>query len=121
MSAISEAAVRPAPSGGSVLRVKVVPGASRNAVMGGLGDRVKIALAVPAEKGGANRALELLLAEVLNLTRRSITIASGATSPEKEVLISGMDPEELLDKLTAASGGPKKKAKAAPRAKKAKK
>jgi uncharacterized protein (TIGR00251 family) len=112
MSGVPESSVRPAPSGGSVLRVKVVPGASRSAVVGGLGDRVKIALAVPAEKGGANRALELLLAEVLNLTRRSITIASGATSPEKEVLISGMGPEDLRGKLTLASGGGgKKKAK----------
>ncbi len=113
MSGIPDSAVRPAPSGGSVLRVKVVPGASRSEVVGGLGDRVKIALAVPAEKGGANRALELLLAEVLNLTRRSITIASGATSPEKEVLISGMNPDELVVKLTTASGGAKKKAKKA--------
>lgn len=105
MSGVPESAVRPAPSGGAVLRVKVVPGASRSEIVGGLGDRVKIALAVPAEKGGANRALELLLAEALNLTRRSITIASGATSPEKEVLISGMGPEELRVKLSAAAGG----------------
>ena len=112
MSGVPESAVRPAPSGDAVLRVKVVPGASRSEVVGGLGDRVKIALAVPAEKGGANRALELLLADVLNLTRRSITIASGATSPEKEVLVSGMSPEELRVRLDAASvGGKKKKAK----------
>ncbi len=109
MNAVPESAVRPAPSGGSVLRVKVVPGASRSAIVGGLGDRVKIALAVPPEKGGANRALELLLAEALNLTRRSITIASGATSPEKEVLVSGMSPEELRLKLAAAAGGGKRK------------
>ncbi|MCK6479174.1 MAG: DUF167 domain-containing protein [Planctomycetaceae bacterium] len=109
MSGLPESSVRPAPSGGAVLRVKVVPGASRSEVVGGLGDRVKIALAVPAEKGGANRALELLLAEVLNLTRRSITIASGATSPEKEVLISGMEPDELREKLSSAAGGGKKR------------
>lgn len=103
MSGVPESAVRPAPSGGTVLRVKIVPGASRSEIVGGMGDRVKIAIAVPAEKGGANRALELLLAEALNLTRRSITIASGATSPEKEVLISGMSPEELRAKLDAAA------------------
>ena len=103
MSGVPESAVRPAPSGGAVLRVKVVPGASRSEIVGGIGDRVKIAIAVPAEKGGANRALELLLAEALNLTRRSITIASGATSPEKEVLVSGMGPEELRDRVNAAA------------------
>ena len=86
-----------------MLRVKVVPGASRSEIVGGHGDRVKIAIALPADKGGANRALELLLAEALNLTRRSITIASGATSPEKEVLVSGMEPDELRAKLDAAS------------------
>ncbi len=111
MSGVPETAVRPAPSGGAVLRVKVVAGASRSEIVGGHGDRVRIALAVPAEKGGANRALELLLAEALNLTRRSITIASGATSPEKEVLISGMGPEELREKLSAAAGGKSRRAK----------
>jgi len=103
MSGVPESAVRPAPSGGTVLRVKVVPGASRSEIVGGHGDRVKIAIALPADKGGANRALELLLAEALNLTRRSITIASGATSPEKEVLVSGMEPDELRAKLDAAA------------------
>jgi len=103
MSGVPESAIRPAPSGGAVLRVKIVAGASRSEIVGGIGDRVKIAIAVPAEKGGANRALELLLAEALNLTRRSITIASGATSPEKEVLISGMEPDELRAKLDAAA------------------
>jgi hypothetical protein len=111
MSGVPESAVRPAPSGGAVLRVKVVAGASRSEIVGGHGDRVKIALAVPPEKGGANRALELLLAEALNLTRRSITIASGATSPEKEVLVSGMGPQELRDKLDAAAGGKRRRAK----------
>jgi len=118
MSGIPESAVRPAPSGGAVLRVKVVPGASRSEIVGGLGDRVKIALAVPAEKGGANRALELLLAEVLNLTRRAITIASGATSPEKEVLVSGMEPAELRAKLDAVSTAKPSKAAKAKKAKK---
>ncbi len=109
MSALPESLVRPAPSGGSVLRVKAVPGASRSSIVGPLGDRLKIALAVPAEKGGANRALELLLAETLGLTRRDITIASGATSPEKEVLIRGVEPEELRKKLGAAATGVRKK------------
>ena len=103
MSGVPESAIRPAPSGGAVLRVKIVPGASRSEIVGGHGDRVKIAIAVPADKGGANRALELLLAEALNLTRRSITIASGATSPEKEVLVSGMEPEQLRERLEAAA------------------
>ncbi|MHC4821304.1 MAG: DUF167 domain-containing protein [Planctomycetota bacterium] len=109
MSALPEAAIRSAPSGGAVLRVKAVPGASRSSIVGPLGDRLKIALAVPAQKGGANRALELLLAETLNLPRKAITIASGATSPEKEVLISGMDPDELRTILDKKSGGRKKK------------
>ena len=92
MSGVPESAVRPAPSGGAVLRVKVVPGASRSEIVGGIGDRVKIAIAVPAEKGGANRALELLLAEALNRTRRSSTSASGAPAPETEVRVAGRGP-----------------------------
>jgi len=110
MSVLPDAAIRSAPSGGSVLRVKVVAGASRSKIVGPLGDRLKIQLAVPAQKGGANRELELLLAEKLNLTRRSITIASGATSPEKEILITGMGADELRKKLGMAKKAPKKAA-----------
>jgi uncharacterized protein (TIGR00251 family) len=109
MSSLPVDAIRSAPSGGAVLRVKAVAGSSRSAIVGPHGDRLKIALAVPAQKGGANRALELLLAETLRLPRKAITIASGATSPDKEILISGMEPDELrriLEKVTGA--GPRK-------------
>ena len=39
------------------LRLKVVPGASRDAVAGPLGDRLKVRVAVAPEDGKANRAV----------------------------------------------------------------
>lgn len=39
------------------LRLKVVPGASRTALAGALGERLKIRVAEPAEGGKANRAV----------------------------------------------------------------
>ncbi len=105
MSVLPPSAIRPAPSGGTVIRIKAVAGASRTRILGPSGDRLRVALAEPAEKGGANRALELLLAETLGLPRRAVTIASGAASPEKEVLVSGMEPEELRARIEAAAAG----------------
>ncbi|MGB9626422.1 MAG: DUF167 domain-containing protein, partial [Phycisphaerae bacterium] len=43
--------------GGVEVAVKVVPGSSRDRIMGVLGDALKIAVAAPPEKGKANQAV----------------------------------------------------------------
>src|SRR5690554_3006126 len=49
------------------IAVKVVPRASRDEVVGWLGDRLKIKIAAPPQDGRANDALEAFLAERLGL------------------------------------------------------
>lgn len=71
--------------GGVAIRLKVVPGASRDAVAGALGDRLKVRVAAPPEGGRANRAIEKLLGE---LTGCTCTVVSGHGSPLKTLLVA---------------------------------
>lgn len=84
--------------GGVELRLKVVPGASRSAVAGALGDRLKLRIAAPPEGGKANRAVEELLA---SLTGRTCTVTAGHGSPQKTLVVVGASPEAVRAALTA--------------------
>lgn len=74
--------------GATDLLLKVVPGASRSAIAGRLGDRLKVRVAAPPEDGKANRAVCALVAEWLGVPERAVTVVAGASSPEKTVRIS---------------------------------
>jgi uncharacterized protein len=90
------------PPASVLLRVKVVPGASRSKIAGLLGDRVKIAVAAAPEAGKANEALCELLAKTLSLPRRNVTVVHGHTQPRKTLLIQGVDATMLISALTEA-------------------
>jgi uncharacterized protein YggU (UPF0235/DUF167 family) len=81
------------------LSVKVTPGASRDAVVGWLGDAVKVAVREPAERGRANAAVERLLATVLGLPAASVRVAAGGASPRKVVVVEGLDADEVHRRL----------------------
>jgi uncharacterized protein (TIGR00251 family) len=82
-----------------VIMVKVVPGSSKTAISGWLEGMVKIKVAAPPEKGKANECLVEFLANKLKVRRNSISIISGASSPVKQVRISGITKEEFLAKV----------------------
>jgi uncharacterized protein (TIGR00251 family) len=84
--------------GGIELRVKVVPGASRSAVAGELGDRLKVRIAAPPEGGKANRAVEELLGD---LTGCVCSVTAGHGSPQKTLLVAGGSPDAVRAALTA--------------------
>ena len=73
------------------LKVKVVPGSSRDQIVGWLGDALKIKVTAPSEKGRANEAVVAILADRLGLPADAIAVASGYSSPSKVIAISGMD------------------------------
>jgi uncharacterized protein (TIGR00251 family) len=70
---------------GLVLRLKVVPGASRSQLAGVLGDRLKLRIAAPPEAGKANVAVLALLGQWLGC--KDPRLLTGLASAEKTVLI----------------------------------
>lgn len=77
------------------LNVKVVPGSSRNQIVGWLGDALKIKVMAPPEKGQANEAVIELLAEALDLTTDNIEVLSRHSSPLKVITINEIDDEAI--------------------------
>ncbi len=75
---------------GAVISVKVIPGASRDRIVGVLGDCLKVATSQPAEKGKANKAVAAILAKALGASRKDVTLLSGSTNPRKEFRIAGL-------------------------------
>jgi uncharacterized protein len=85
-----------------LIRVKAVPGASRDAIAGVLGDRLKIRVAAPPEAGKANQAICKLLASTIGVKRQDVEILSGLASPMKCVRVARLpdeDPQSLITKL----------------------
>ena len=87
--------------GGATISVKVVPGSSRDRIVGVLGDCLKIATAAPAEKGRANRAVAAILAKALGVGAKDVELISGKTSPRKEFSVAGLTAGRMRDKLAA--------------------
>lgn len=79
------------------LRVKAVPGASRDAIVGALGDRLKVRVAAAPEGGKANAAIEGLIASALGISERSVRVEQGHASPLKVLRVEGVAPERLAE------------------------
>jgi len=74
----------------ALLRIKAVPGASRDTIAGVLGDRLKIRITAPPEGGKANAAIITLLARALDVPKSAVTLERGQTHAEKSIRIIGV-------------------------------
>jgi uncharacterized protein len=81
------------------ITVHVQPRASKTEVVGEHGDAIKIRLAAPPVDNAANQALIEFLAETLDLPKRNVRIAGGASSRRKSVDIDGMTLPQIRLKL----------------------
>ena len=81
------------------LQVKVVPGASRNRVVGMLGDALKVQVAAAPEKGKANEAVRDVLAAFFGVKIGQIELISGQTQPRKTFLVNGVNDAAFQQKL----------------------
>lgn len=85
--------------GGVVIRVRVQPRASREAITGDQ-TAIKVALTAPPVDGEANAALLQLLARRLGLPKTALRLVSGEKSRDKAVFA----PEKRLDEVAQALG-----------------
>jgi len=83
----------------ALLQLKVSPGASRNAVLGFLGETLKLAVTAAPERGKANEAVEALLAEALDLPKGAVRVVAGHAARSKRVEIAGLETAEIVRRL----------------------
>ena len=87
-----------------LVKVKVVPGASRTRIAGTWQDRLKIAVAAPPEKGRANDALCRHLAKLLRIRKQDVTIVAGEMNPQKTIRIDRSTIAAVREMLSARKG-----------------
>src|SRR5215469_15567916 len=88
---------------GITFSVKVQPRARKNAITGSVGDALKLSLTAPPVEGKANRAVIEFLADLFDIPRSSVTIASGKTNRLKMVNIRGARLDYLQQRLAAVN------------------
>ena len=76
--------------------VRLTPRAVADRVDGVLDGVLKARVTAPAVEGAANHALVRLLADELEVARDDIRIVAGATSRQKLIVVSGVDPEAIV-------------------------
>jgi uncharacterized protein (TIGR00251 family) len=86
-------------SAGVSFTIRVQPRAKKNAIVGELGDALKIALTAPPVEGRANEACIEFLANLLEVARSSVSIASGESSRRKVIRVAGLSARELRKRL----------------------
>lgn len=89
----------PGRDGAVMVLVHVQPRASRSAVLGLYDGCLKIAVTCPPVDGKANSAVAGFLAEVLDVPRRQVVLASGQSSRRKVFLVTGTSMEAIREHL----------------------
>jgi uncharacterized protein len=88
------------------VEVQVVPRASRSAILGLHGDRLRVAVAAPPVEGAANEALVALFARELARPRRDVEIVRGQSGRKKTLAIRGVSVDQVTALLRAAGSRP---------------
>lgn len=74
---------------GVILPIRAHAGARQNAVLGEREGSLRVAVTAAPEKGKANSAIIALLSKELGVSKSSVELIAGDTSPQKRFLIHG--------------------------------
>ncbi len=88
---------------GVVITVRVIPRAARSGVAGTRNGALLVRLNAPPVDGAANTELIDVVADVLGVARRAVTIVAGDRSRTKRVRVAGIDASQAGALLDAAS------------------
>lgn len=86
-----------------IIKVKIVPGSSKNKIIGAYNDALKISIAAPPVEGKVNKKCIAYLAKYFDVAKSKIEIISGQTSKSKLIKIYDISPKEFLDKIEKIS------------------
>jgi uncharacterized protein (TIGR00251 family) len=86
-----------------IIKVKIVPGSSKNKIIGVYNDSLKITITAPPVEGKANKKCIAYLAKYFNISKSKIEIISGQISKNKLIKIYDISQKEFLDKIEKIS------------------
>ena len=86
-----------------VIKVKIVPGSSKNKIVGTYNGALKIAITAPPVEGKANKKCIAYLAKYFDIAKSKIEIISGQTSKNKLIRIYDISKKDFLEKLEKIS------------------
>ena len=86
-----------------IVKVKIVPGSSKNKIIGVYNDSLKITITAPPVEGKANKKCIAYLAKYFDVAKSKIEIISGQTSKNKLIKIYDISQKEFLNKIDKIS------------------
>jgi uncharacterized protein (TIGR00251 family) len=84
---------------GALLTLKVTPRAGKTGIAGTRDNTLVVRVAAAPVDGAANTALIDLLADILDVPKRQVTIVSGEKSRTKRVKVRGVTAEHVRHRL----------------------
>jgi len=81
------------------IHVRLSPRSAQNAILGKEDGVYRIKVKAPPLEGRANKALIALIAKALRVPKRDVEISSGDKSRDKTLLIRGLTPKEVEERL----------------------
>lgn len=86
-----------------LIRLRLQPRAKRDTIVIESDGRIRAAVTAPPVAGAANKALEVLVAKRLGVSKRGVTLLSGERSRDKTLKVAGMTREEVIRKFESNS------------------
>ena len=85
------------------VKVKIVPGSSKNKIVGVYNNALKITITAPPVESKANKKCIAYLAKYFDIAKSRIEIISGKTSKNKLIKIYDISKKDFLEKLEKIS------------------